>query len=55
MESPAFVPDDPTNAFKPLIGPKSQCVMLRSITKKKVAKKPIRLAPFTGSYREQIT
>jgi hypothetical protein len=55
MESAAFVLDDTTNAFQPPIGPKDQRVLLRSIAKKKVAKKPIKLALFTGSYREQVT
>ena len=55
MESATFVLYDTTNAFQLLIGPKDQRVPLRSNAKKNVLKKPIKLAPFTGSYREQIT
>jgi len=46
---------DAANVFQLLIGPKVQRVPLRSNAKKNVLKKPIKLAPFTGSYREQIT
>jgi hypothetical protein len=46
---------DTANVFQLLIGPKVQRVPLRSNAKKNVLKKPIKLAPFTGSYREQIT
>ena len=54
-ESAAFVLHDTANVFQLLIGPKDQRVPLRSNAKKNVLKKPIELAPFTGSYREQIT
>ena len=54
LKSAALVLDDTTNAFQPLIGPKDQRVPLRSNTKKNVLKKPIKLAPFTGSYMEQV-
>jgi hypothetical protein len=46
---------DTANAFQLLIGPKDQRVPLRSNAKKNVLKKPIELAPFTGSFWEQIT
>jgi hypothetical protein len=55
MGSAAFVLDDTANAFQLLIGPKDQCVPLRSDIKKNVKRKPIKLAFFTGSYREQVT
>ena len=53
--SAALVLDDTTNAFQPRFGPKDQRVLLRANAKKNVAKKPIKLALFTGSCLEQVT
>jgi len=50
-----WVVDDITSAFQPLIGPKDQRVMLLSNAKLNVAKEPIKLALFTGNYKEQVT
>lgn len=50
-----WVEDDTTNAFQPLIGPKDKRVMLLSNAKKNVEKEPIKLALFTGNYKEQVT
>jgi hypothetical protein len=50
-----WVADDTTNAFQPLIGPKDKRVMLLSNAKKNVEKEPIKLALFTGNYKEQVT
>jgi hypothetical protein len=51
----AFVVDDTTNAFQPLIGPKDKRVLLLSNAKKNVAKEPIKLALFTANYKEHVT
>ncbi len=50
-----WVVDDITSAFQPLIGPKDRRVMLLSNAKLNVAKEPIKLALFTGNYKEQVT
>ena len=50
-----FVIDDTTNAFQPLIGPQDKRVLLLSNAKKNVAMEPIKLALFTGNYKEQVT
>jgi hypothetical protein len=50
-----WVVDDITNAFQPLIGPKDKRVLLLSNAKKNVEKEPIKLALFTGNYKEQVT
>ncbi len=50
-----WVVDDTTNAFQPLIGPKDKRVMLLSNARKNVEKEPIKLALFTGNYKEQVT
>ena len=55
MESAAFVLGNTTNAFQLLIGPKTQRALLRSNAKMSFAKKPVKLALFTGSCREQVT
>ncbi len=51
----AFVVDDMTTAFQPLIGPKERRVLLLSNMKRNVEREPIKLALFTGNYREQVT
>jgi hypothetical protein len=50
-----WVVDNTTNAFQPLIGPKDKRVMLLSNAKKNVEKESIKLALFTGNYKEQVT
>jgi hypothetical protein len=50
-----WVVDNITSAFQPLIGPKDKRVMLLSNAKLNVAKEPIKLALFTGNYKEQVT
>ena len=50
-----WVVDDTTNAFQPLIGPKDKRVMLLSNARKNVEHEPIKLALFTGNYKEQVT
>jgi hypothetical protein len=51
----AFVIDNSTNAFQPLIGPKDRRVLLLSNFKRRVASEPLKLALFTGNYNEQVT
>jgi hypothetical protein len=50
-----WVVDDTTNAFQPLIGSRDKRVMLLSNARKNVEKEPIKLALFTGNYKEQVT
>lgn len=50
-----WVVDDTTNAFQPLIGPRDKRVMLLSNARKNVEHEPIKLALFTGNYKEQVT
>jgi hypothetical protein len=50
-----WVVDNTTNAFQPLIGPRDRRVMLLSNARKNVEKEPIKLALFTGNYKEQVT
>ncbi len=50
-----WVVDDITSAFQPLIGPKDKRVMLLSNAKLNVENEPIKLALFTGNYKEQVT
>jgi hypothetical protein len=50
-----WVVDDITSAFQPLIGPKDRRVMLLSNAKLNMEKEPIKLALFTGNYKEQVT
>ncbi len=51
----AFVVDDTTTTFQPLIGPKDQRVLLLTNMKLNVEKEPIRAALFTENYTEQLT
>jgi hypothetical protein len=51
----AFVLDDMTNTFQPLIGPKDKRVLLLTNMKRKVEKEPIKAALFTENYKEQLT
>jgi hypothetical protein len=50
-----WVVDNTTSAFQPLIEPKDKRVILLSNAKLNVAKEPIKLAMFTGNYKEQVT
>jgi hypothetical protein len=49
-----WVVDNTTSAFQPLIGPKDKRVMLLSNAKQNVEKEPVKLALFTGNYKEQV-
>jgi hypothetical protein len=51
----AFVIDNSTNAFQPLIGPKDTRVLVLSNFKRRVADEPLKLALFTANYTEQVT
>jgi hypothetical protein len=51
----AFVVDDITTGFQPLIGPKDKRVLLLTNMKLNVEKEPIKLAFFTQNYKEQVT
>jgi hypothetical protein len=51
----AFVLDDVTTTFQPLIGPKDRRVLLLTNMKQNVAKEPIKIALFTANYKEQLT
>ena len=51
----AFVLDDMTTTFQPLIGPKDARVLLLTNMKKKVGHEPAKLALFTENYTEQLT
>jgi len=51
----AFVVDDTTTTFQPLIGPKDRRVLLLTNMKLNVKKEPIKVALFTENYTEQLT
>jgi hypothetical protein len=51
----AFVVDDTTTTFQPLIGPRDKRVLLLTNMKQNVPKEPIKLALFTENYKEQLT
>jgi len=51
----AFVVDDVTNTFQPLIGPKDRRVLLLTHAKFNVAAEPLMVALFTENYKEQLT
>ena len=51
----AWVIDDITLGFQPLIGPKDQRVLLLSRMKPNVEREPLMLALMTGNYKEQVT
>jgi hypothetical protein len=51
----AFVVDDVTSTFQPLIGPKDKRVLLLTNAKFNVAREPLMAALFTGNYTEQLT
>ncbi len=51
----AWVIDDTTSGFQPLIGPKDKRVLLLSRMKKNLEREPLLLALMTGNYKEQVT
>ncbi len=51
----AFVVDDMTNTFQPLIGPKDRRVLLLTNIRKNVEEEPVKTALFTENYTEQLT
>ncbi len=51
----AFVLNDTTTTFQPLIGPKDKRVLLLTNMKLNVEKEPIKAALFTENYKEQLT
>ena len=51
----AWVIDDITSGFQPLLGPKDKRVLLLSRMKQNVQKEPLMLALITGNYKEQVT
>ncbi|MBN8507235.1 MAG: hypothetical protein J0L57_01340 [Burkholderiales bacterium] len=51
----AFVVDNITSTFQPVIGPKDQRVLLLTNAKLNVEKEPLMAAIFTDNYKEQLT
>jgi hypothetical protein len=51
----AFVLDDMTTTFQPLIGPPDKRVLLLTNMKQNVAKEPSKIALFSANYKEQLT
>ena len=51
----AFIVDDMTTTFQPVIGPKDRRVLLLTNMKLNVEKEPTKLALFTENYKEQLT
>jgi len=51
----AFVVDDVSSTFQPVIGPKDKRVLLLTNAKQNVAKEPLMAAIFTNNYKEQLT
>lgn len=51
----AFVVDDITTTFQPMIGPKDKRVLLLTNMKLNAEKEPIKIALFTENYKEQLT
>ena len=51
----AFVVDNATTTFQPVIGAKDRRVLLLTNAKKNDAKQPMKVAMFSGNYREQLT
>jgi hypothetical protein len=51
----AFVVDNTTTTFQPLIGPKDKRVLLLTNMKLNVEKEPIKIALFSENYKEQLT
>jgi hypothetical protein len=53
--SVAFVVDDATTTFQPVIGPKDRRVLLLTNARKNDPKQPTKAVVFGGGYREQLT
>lgn len=51
----AFVVDDVTSTFQPVIGPRDKRVLLLTNAKQNVEKEPLMDAIFTNNYKEQLT
>ncbi len=51
----AFVVDNVTSTFQPVIGPKDKRLLLLTNAKLNVAKEPLMAAIFTENYKEQLT
>ena len=51
----AFVVDDVTSTFQPVIGPADRRVLLLTNAKQNVTREPLMAAIFTGNYKEQLT
>ena len=51
----AFVVDDVTSTFQPVIGPKDKRVLLLTNAKMNVEKEPLMVSIFTNNYKEQLT
>jgi hypothetical protein len=51
----AFVVDDVTSTFQPVIGPKDKRVLLLTNARLNVEKEPLMAAIFTNNYKEQLT
>jgi hypothetical protein len=51
----AFVVDDATTTFQPVIGPNDRRVLLLTNAKKNDPSQPTKMAMFTGNYKEQLT
>jgi hypothetical protein len=51
----AFVVEDATTTFQPVIGPKDRRVLLLTNARKNDPSQPMKLAYFSGSYTEQLT
>ncbi len=51
----AFVVEDATTTFQPVIGPKDRRVLLLTNAKKNDPGQPMKVAMFSGNYKEQLT
>ncbi len=51
----AFVVDDATTTFQPVIGPRDRRVLLLTNAQKNDPRQPMKTAMFSGNYREQLT
>jgi len=51
----AFVVEDATTTFQPVIGPKDRRVLLLTNARKNDPSQPMKQAVFSGNYREQLT
>jgi hypothetical protein len=51
----AFVVDDATTTFQPVIGPRDRRVLLLTNAKKNDPGQPMKMVVFSGNYTEQLT